>query len=189
GEDVEQARRRLNVLRDTRVVWLEEPFVSGALSAYHALSGEAAPVGLAGGEGCHNVQMARQLIDHAGLGYVQIDTGRIGGITSAKEVVDYARLKRVTYVNHTFTSHLALAASLAPYAGLERDELCEYPFEAKPLAVELTRERLEPDAEGMIRLGDGPGLGVTPDPAAIRKYLVETEIRIGGRVLYRTPAV
>ena len=39
----------------------------------------------------------------------------------------------------------------------------------------------------MIRLPDGPGLAITPDPAAIRKYLVDAEIIVNGRVLYRTP--
>ncbi|HUQ71513.1 MAG TPA: enolase C-terminal domain-like protein, partial [Planctomycetaceae bacterium] len=88
--DVDAARARLRALRDVRTTWLEEPFVSGALAEYHALSTESGPVGLAGGEGCHNVHMARHMIDHAALKYVQIDAGRIGGITIAKDVADYA---------------------------------------------------------------------------------------------------
>jgi L-alanine-DL-glutamate epimerase-like enolase superfamily enzyme len=35
---------------------------------------------LAGGEGAHNVSMARYLIDYGHVGFVQIDCGRIGGI-------------------------------------------------------------------------------------------------------------
>ena len=38
----------------------------------------------------------------------------------------------VTYVNHTFTSHLALSASLQPYAGLAEYRICEYPVPPKP---------------------------------------------------------
>ena len=63
--------------------------------------------------------MARQLIDYGKVAFVQIDCGRIGGIGPAKRVADYAVASGVTYVNHTFTSHLALCASLQPYAGLE----------------------------------------------------------------------
>ena len=62
---------------------------------------------------------AKQMIDHAGLKYIQIDAGRIGGITVSKDVADYAEARGVTYVNHTFTSNLALSASLQPYAGLK----------------------------------------------------------------------
>jgi L-alanine-DL-glutamate epimerase-like enolase superfamily enzyme len=133
--------------------------------------------------------MAAHLIDHAGVGYIQIDAGRIGGLTVAKKVADYAAARGVTYVNHTFTSHLALSASIQPYAGLEADVICEYPVELKSLAVELTRERILRDRDGMIRLPDGPGLAVTPDAAAIRKYLVDVEITVNGRVLYRPPSV
>jgi L-alanine-DL-glutamate epimerase-like enolase superfamily enzyme len=188
-DDVERAAARLDALKQFRAVWLEEPFVSGALDSYRTLAQLSGDVKLAGGEGCHNEYMARHMIDHAGVGYVQIDAGRIGGLTIAKRVADYAAAKGVTYVNHTFTSHLALSASIQPYAGLERDVICEYPVELKPLAVELTRQRILPGKDGMIRLPDGPGLAVTPDPGAVRKYLVNAEIVVNGRVLYRPPSV
>jgi len=188
GDDVEQARRRLGFLKDTRTVWYEEPFVSGALKAYAELATEAAPVKLAGGEGCHDLAMARNMIDHAALGFIQIDAGRIGGITTARQVVDYARHAHVSYVNHTFTTHLALAASIAPFAGNERDDLCEYPAEASELAESLTRERIVPE-EGFLTLPDAPGLGVTVNPDTVRKYLVQVEIKVGGKILYRPPAV
>lgn len=189
GTDVESARRRLGFLKDTRTLWFEEPFHTGALGAYRELAAESGPVRIAAGEGAHDFHMARNLIDHGGIGYVQVDTGRIGGITTAKEVEDYARLAHVLYVNHTFTTHLALAASIAPYAGDERSELCEYPAEASALAETLTTERIEPDDDGMITLPDRPGLGVTPDPDVIKQYLVRTEIKVGNHVLYRTPNV
>ena len=80
--------------------------------------GRCTTVRLAGGEGAHNVSMARHLIDYGGIGFVQIDCGRIGGIGPAKQVADHAVARGVTYVNHTFTSHLALSASLQPFAGL-----------------------------------------------------------------------
>jgi len=73
----------------------------------------------AGGEAAHNDHMARHLINCAGVGFIQIDTGRIGGIGPAKQFADYAVARGVMFVNHTFTSHLALSASLQPYAGLQ----------------------------------------------------------------------
>ncbi|MBA2481056.1 MAG: mandelate racemase/muconate lactonizing enzyme family protein [Planctomycetes bacterium] len=187
AEDVARASERAQALKDCRATWLEEPFHTGALSEYAALSRVTAPVRLAGGEGSHNFHMARHMIDHAGVGFIQIDTGRIGGISPSKRVADYAVEKGVTYVNHTFTSHLSLSASLQPYAGIERDEICEYPVEAKSLAVELTREHLERDAAGLVHVPDAPGLGMTPDPATIARYLVDTTITVRGQVLYRTP--
>ena len=97
------------------------------------------------------------MIDYAGVGYIQIDTGRIGGITTAKQVADYAAQKGVLFVNHTFTTHLALSASIQPYAGLKVHELCEYPFDPSPLGRDFTRTKMAPDQNGLITLPDGPG--------------------------------
>ncbi len=185
--NVDAARARLKTLKQVRATWLEEPFVSGALSEYKALSADSEPVGMAGGEGCHNFHMAQHMIDHAGLKYVQIDAGRIGGITTSKDVADYAAAKGVTYVNHTFTSNLALSASLQPYAGLEAHTICEFPTELKSLAFDMTKTHLRPDANGHITAPGAPGLGIEPDLDGIQRYLVDTEIRVGSKVLYRTP--
>ncbi|MFB3788919.1 MAG: mandelate racemase/muconate lactonizing enzyme family protein [bacterium] len=189
GADLEAALRRLPSLREARALWLEEPFVSGALPSYRRLAEASGDVQLAGGEGCHDFHQARNMIDYAGLKYIQIDTGRAGGITTAKEIADYASQREVTYVNHTFTTHLALSASLQPYAGLEQHELCEYPTEPSSLALELTLSPILPDANGGIVLPERPGLGIEPDPKAIRKYVVETEIRVGGKWIYQTPEI
>jgi L-alanine-DL-glutamate epimerase-like enolase superfamily enzyme len=187
GDNVELAAQRLAVLEECRALWLEEPFVSGALAAYQQLARRSVTIKLAGGEGCHNFHQARAMMDYAGLGYVQIDTGRIGGITTAKQVADYARAKGVQFVNHTFTTHLALSASLQPYAGCARGSLCEYPFAPSVLASRFTTSRILPDAQGQVRAPDQPGLGLEPDWAALKPYLKEIEIKIDGRTIFTSP--
>jgi L-alanine-DL-glutamate epimerase-like enolase superfamily enzyme len=187
-EDVERAAKVLPALAEVRAEWLEEPFRSEALDAYAALA-KRSPIKLAGGEGAHNFHMAKHMIDRAGIGFVQIDAGRIGGVGPAKAVADYAHACGVTYVNHTFTSYLALSASLQPFVGYPDWEICEYPVEAKPVARAITAEQILPDGDGLIRLPDGPGLGVTVDPAPWGPYLQDVEIKVGGKVLYRTPAI
>lgn len=189
GEDVAAAAARADLLRACAVLWLEEPFAPGAFDAYRALAPQIAPVRLAGGEGCHTVHAALHMLDHAGLGFIQIDAGRIGGIGAAHAVATAAAARGVTFVNHTFTSHLALSASIQPYAGLAAHRICEYPVELKPLAREMTTAHLLPDAHGDIRIPDAPGLGIEPDIAALADYLVDVEIRVQGQLLYRTPAL
>ena len=185
-DDLEAARQRLAALAEFRAHWIEEPFVSGALDAYKALSRESR-VRLAAGEGSHNTFMARHLIDHGGVGFIQIDTGRIGGIGPSKEIADYAVSRGTTFVNHTFTSHLALSASVQPFAGLEHHELCEFPAEPKALAFEITSNHLMPAGDGLLRLPDAPGLGMTVDAGTIARYIVDVEVRAKGKTLYRTP--
>ncbi len=186
-DDVQKGEARLAALNECRVAWLEEPFVSGALKSYAALAARAGAVKMAGGEGCHTFHMAQHMIDYANLGYVQIDTGRIGGISTAHQVAQYANAHNVTYVNHTFTSNLALSASLQPYAGLASDEICEYPVELKQLAYDMTLEHIVPDRNGYIHVPEGPGLGITPNIAGIQPYIVPCEIRVYDKVIYTTP--
>jgi L-alanine-DL-glutamate epimerase-like enolase superfamily enzyme len=183
GSDVDAAAARLPMLERLGAVWLEEPFHTAALDAYGSLSTRS-KVKLAGGEGAHNFHMARHLIDYGHVGFIQVDTGRIGGIGPAKRVADYAASKAVTFVNHTFTSHLALSASLQPYAGLRNDQICEYPFAPKPLALELTLNHLERDNQGYVHAPDAPGLGIKIDPVGVRRYLVDVEIKVRGDRLF-----
>lgn len=188
-EDIEAARRRLPALKEAGVLWLEEPFNSGALDAYRRLAAEALPVQIAGGEGAHGFHVARQLIDHARLGYVQIDTGRIGGIGPATLVARYANSHGVHYVNHTFTSHLALSAALQPYAGLTENGICEYPAEPSPLAHGLTLSHITPASDGTITPPERPGLGLDLHLDAVRPYLRDVSITIDGKTTYQTPAL
>jgi L-alanine-DL-glutamate epimerase-like enolase superfamily enzyme len=187
AEDVEAAAARLPALEAVRATWFEEPFAGMAYEAYAALAARSRKVRLAGGEAAHNEAMARHTIDYGRVGYVQIDCGRIGGIGPARQVAEHAVARGVTYVNHTFTSNLALSASLQPMAGLEDHAICEFPVATRDVARAFCATRIEPDAAGLIQLSEAPGLGIAIDPAGIRRYLQEVEIRVAGRTLYATP--
>lgn len=189
GENVDAAAARLPALEAAKVRWFEEPFHASAIEAYGALGALGSPVKTAGGEGAHNVFMARHLLAQGNIGYVQIDAGRIGGIGPSKAVADLAVASGVTYVNHTFTSHLALSASLQPYAGLADHVICEYPAAPKQLAIDITRNHIERDADGHVRAPATPGLGMDVDVKALKPYLVDTEIKVKGKVLYATPSL
>ncbi len=186
-EDVDAAAARISMLEEVDAGWFEEPFLGGAYDAYAGLAARAGKVKLAGGEASHSFHMARQLIDYGKVSFIQIDCGRIGGLGPAKRVADYAAARGVTYVNHTFTSHLALCASLQPYAGLRDDVICEYPFAPKSVAFDMTATHLLPDAKGEINLPDAPGLGMEMSEAGMARYLVEVEISAKGKRLYETP--
>jgi L-alanine-DL-glutamate epimerase-like enolase superfamily enzyme len=189
GEDVSAAEARIPLLESVDAMWLEEPFHGSAYEAYGRLAARSARVRLAGGEAAHNVFMARHTIDYGKVGYIQIDCGRIGGIGPAKRVADHAVERGVTYVNHTFTSHLALSASLQPFAGLRDHGICEYPIAPQSVAWEMCSNHILPDRNGEIRLPDSPGLGIEVDAAQIREFLVDVEITVNGKTLYRTPSI
>jgi L-alanine-DL-glutamate epimerase-like enolase superfamily enzyme len=187
GEDVDAAALRLDAMERNRVMFFEEPFHGSAYLAYGALAGRMKTVRAAGGEAAHNRHMAEHLIDFGKVGFIQIDCGRIGGLWPAKQVADYAVKRGVTYINHTFTSNLALSASMQPFAGLEHHTICEYPTTLKQLAVDMTVNHIVPDANGQIHVPDAPGLGIEINPAALTQYAVDVEIKVGGKTVFATP--
>lgn len=183
-----EAEKRLSILKEVNTYWLEEPFVNGALTPYKNLSIAEPSCPIAGGEGCHNYAQAAAMVELAGLRFIQIDTGRIGGISVAKRVADIAQEQGVTFVNHTFTSHLALSASLQPFAGIEKDIICEYPVEPKQLALDITKEKIQLDQNGLVHTPEKPGLGLTVDTDAMKQYLVDVNIQVNGESIYATPS-
>ncbi|HEY0868099.1 MAG TPA: mandelate racemase/muconate lactonizing enzyme family protein [Fimbriimonas sp.] len=179
-----QAMGFVPAVQAARVVWLEEPFPGEEYEEYRALSHRTG-IPLAGGEGCDSLAQAVNFVRFADPAFLQIDAGRIGGITPATFAASYAAGQGARFVNHTFTSSLALSASLQPYAN-HRDSYCEYPLDPKPVARDLTASRLVPDPDGLIRAPDAPGLGLDVDLESVERYLVEVEINVGGRTLFRS---
>ena len=109
--------------------------------------------------------------------------------TCALPISEYAVAKGVTFVNHTFTSHLALSASMQAFAGLPDHRICEYPFQPKQLSIDFVATPMVRNAQGEVAAPDAPGLGVAVDTAGMRRYLVDVDITVGGRTLYVTPAL
>ena len=186
GDDVELAMKRIPALQQAGATWLEEPFFAHAFKAYSDLSKVSGDVGLAGGEGAHTEHMAMNLIDFGGVKFIQVDSARIGGIGPSKVVADHALRNGVTFVNHTFTSHLALSASMQAFVGLESHRICEYPVEPKSVAWDLSVEHISLNSDGEIMAPDSPGLGIRVDESALRPYLRQVEIRIDGQLTYES---
>jgi L-alanine-DL-glutamate epimerase-like enolase superfamily enzyme len=189
GEDVEAAAARLPAMEAANVMLFEEPFHGHAYRAYQSLSSQCSTVKTAGGEAAHNRHMAEHLIDFGGVGFIQIDCGRIGGIGPAVDVARYAAERDVVYINHTFTSNLALSASIQPYAGLQNHKICEYPTGLSALARELTITQIAPNANGEIELPDAPGLGIELNLEALETYRVDVDIRINGERVFQSPRI
>lgn len=191
GNDVDTAYERAVAFADLGVTWLEEPLRTEEVGAYKALSDRVRAnginIGVAGGEGADYYRAADDMMTNAGLDFVQIDVGRIGGITEAKRVADKAHELGIQYVNHTFKSHLSVAASIHVFAGYEEFDLTEYPAGDSPLILGLTDPTgIFRDADGFVRASDKPGLGVKVNLNAIREYQRQVKIEIDGEILFES---
>jgi L-alanine-DL-glutamate epimerase-like enolase superfamily enzyme len=191
GNDVDTAYERAVAFADLGVTWLEEPLRTEEVGAYKALSDRVRAnginIGVAGGEGADYYRAADDMMTNAGLDFVQIDVGRIGGITEAKRVADKAHELGIQYVNHTFKSHISVAASIHVFAGYEEFDLTEYPAGDSPLILGLTDPTgIFRDADGFVRASDKPGLGVKVNLNAIREYQRQVKIEIDGEILFES---
>ena len=179
GTDHETAYRRAKAFAEFSPTWLEEPLAPDAIDAYGALTEKNPPVPIAAGEGSSIYRMAEDLIVNGGIQFVQIDAGRIGGIMPSFQVRQLAEQYGIQYVNHTFKSHLSLAAALHVFATNPDFNLLEYPAAGSELSQRLVAEPFPVESDGLVRVKELPGLGVRVDTAAIREYLVPVRIEVG----------
>jgi len=183
GTDYETAYERACAFAEFEPTWLEEPLAPDAIDAYAELTKRKPPVPIAAGEGGNRFRTAQDILENGGVNFIQIDVGRIGGITPARDVVALAKDRGAVYVNHTFKSHLSLAASFHVFAGEADFRYLEYPAAASDLARRLVSNPLVPGAGGLVRLHGGPGLGVDVDLGVVRQYLQPTKIVMAGKTL------
>ena len=184
GSDHETAYQRAEAFSQFSPTWLEEPLAPDAINAYGALTRRNPSVRIAGGEGSNTYRMAEDIIVHGGVQFVQIDAGRIGGILPSFQVRQLAERHGIQYVNHTFKSHLSLAASLHVFATNPDFNLLEYPAAGSELSQRLVTEPFHVESDGMVRIKELPGLGVSVDTEAIRPYLAPVRIEVGTDVVF-----
>ena len=184
GRDYETAYNRAEAFAEFSPTWLEEPLAPDAIDAYGALTQERPRVPIAAGEGSNTYRMAEDLITHGGIQFVQIDAGRIGGIMPSFEVRQLAERQGIQYVNHTFKSHLSLAAALHVFATNPDFDLLEYPAAGSELSQRLVTEPFPVESDGMVCVKELPGLGVKVDTEAIRDYLVPVRIEVGTGTIF-----
>lgn len=187
GEDADTALARARDFAQFGVGWLEEPLLPEAIDAYRRLSDGNAPVPIAAGESSGRIRDAQDFIANGRVDYVQIDAGRIGGITAAHAVRTFAEQHGTTFVNHTFKSHLSLAAALHTFIADERHPLAEYMVGGSELALELTTRPIARAGDGTVTVPDAPGLGVEVNRDTLARYVQRVEISVGGTALAAGP--
>ena len=183
GNNINEALKWDDILSRAKVTWLEEPFYSDAFFEYSELARQSS-ISLAGGESCHSVESAKNLIRYGGVKYIQIDAGIVGGIIAGKEICEFAEKMDVQYVNHTFTSHLQLSASLQAYTGSVKSTLAEYPMQLKPLAWDITKNHILKDDSGYIITPLEIGHGMKINEKALDQYKMDVEILINSKRIF-----
>jgi L-alanine-DL-glutamate epimerase-like enolase superfamily enzyme len=153
--------------------FVETPIDTDDLEGYARLH-ERSPVRIAAGEWQNTRFEFLDLADRGQLDVLQPDVGRVGGFTEAMRVCRIAAERKRLIVPHCWKSgigiaasaHLAAACECCPYIEFLPIELAE-----SPLRRELLIEDL-PVVDGLILLGDSPGLGIELNRETLDKFRV-----------------
>src|SRR5262245_49519601 len=150
------------------VVWFEEALPPDDLDGYVELRRHA-PLPIATGEVLTRRQSFRPFLERHAVDIVQPDCTKCGGISECLRVAWMAYEHNVLYVPHGWNTAVGLAADLHLVAAVPVAQYVEYLTPCVYLD-ELITEPFVPDAEGYLRIPDGPGLGIELNREALRKY-------------------
>jgi D-galactarolactone cycloisomerase len=157
--------------------WYEEPLAPQDWTGYASLKSRS-EVPLATGEALYSVFDFRRLIDDRLAAVVQPDLTLCGGFDVARTVGILCAAEHLRISPHVWGAGIGLAAAVQFVASLPNyphgqhvpfPPLVEYDVGINALQNDIFVEPLH-YADGHLKVPDGPGLGVTLDEAAVRRF-------------------
>jgi L-alanine-DL-glutamate epimerase-like enolase superfamily enzyme len=165
------ARNTASMLADFGIVWFEEPLPPDDLAGYVELT-RVSPVPIAGGEVLTRRQSFQPWIEQRAVDILQPDCTKNGGLSESRRIAWLAFDHNVQVVPHGWNTAVGLAADLQFAASLPVARYVEY---LTPCAYidELTTEPFRLDADGLLTIPEGPGLGIGIDPEKLKRFCPE----------------
>jgi D-galactarolactone cycloisomerase len=157
--------------------WFEEPVPPEDVAGYQAVKA-ALSIPIAGGE-CEFTRFGfRDLLVSRAIDIVQPDTCAAGGLSECKKIADMAEAFGVRYNPHVWGTGIAIAASLQLLAVLPShtptslapiEPLLEFDRTEHPIRQAILVRPIE-HVKGIVRVPDGPGLGIEVDRGALARF-------------------
>jgi L-alanine-DL-glutamate epimerase-like enolase superfamily enzyme len=169
--DAKEALRTIRKWDHLDVFFLETPLQIDNLEGYAFLAKEA-PMRIAAGEWQNTRFEFYDLVEKGGIDVVQPDVGRVGGLTEAMRVCQYAQDHGRLVVPHCWKTGIGIAASAhmgfaiahCPFIEFLPQELCD-----SSLRRDLVEDELE-FKNGKLAKPQKPGLGIELNRDALEKY-------------------
>ncbi|UCF92764.1 MAG: mandelate racemase/muconate lactonizing enzyme family protein [Desulfobacterales bacterium] len=162
------ALRTGQMLADYNVAWFEEPLRPDALEDYVRLR-RRAPVPIAGGEVLTRRQSFQPWLQAGALDIVQPDVTKVGGLSESRRIAWMAQENGIRFIPHGWNTAVGLAADLQLASALADTDLVEY-ITGSPYVDEIAAGGWPLDADGMLPIPAGPGLGLVLDTEAVARY-------------------
>jgi D-galactarolactone cycloisomerase len=174
-----EATKLARAVESYQIFWFEEPVSPEYYPSYSQLR-KATSIPIAGGE-CEYLRFGfLHLFQQQCVDIAQPDICAAGGLTEVKRIADMAYTFGVDIVPHTWGTGIALSAALHLVANLDMvggrlnsaDALMELDRTENPLRDELVQPTFSPH-NGHLQVPNEPGLGVTVDEDALRRYMLK----------------
>jgi L-alanine-DL-glutamate epimerase-like enolase superfamily enzyme len=171
GWDARRALAMLPRLARFPLAWIEEPLPADRpLPEWQALrAASAAP--LAGGENLRGSAAFSEAVASGVFGVVQPDACKWGGLSATLPVAREVVSAGLSYCPHYLGGGVGLMASLHLLAAARGPGWLEVDVNPNPLRDDVVAGRFDL-ADGAVALPRGPGLGVEPDLAALKRFEV-----------------
>jgi L-alanine-DL-glutamate epimerase-like enolase superfamily enzyme len=161
GFGLDEAIRRSSRLADLDLAWIEEPLAADDIDGHVRLSASTStPIAI--GESLYSIRHFREYMQRGACSIVQVDVGRIGGITPWLKVAHAAEAYNIPICPHFLMElHVSLACAVP------NGKYVEY----IPQLDEITGEKMKIDG-GMAVAPSAPGLGIDWDWEEIRRRAI-----------------
>ena len=161
------AKETAKMLADYNITWFEEALPPDDIEGYIELTKQS-PVPIATGEVLTRRQAFMPWLERRAVDIIQPDCTKNGGISESRRIGWMAYDHNIVMVSHGWNTAVGVAADLQLAAAMPIARYIEY---LTPCAYieELLVEKFEIDAEGFLKIPDGPGLGVTLDYDKLNK--------------------
>ncbi len=155
------------MLKDYDVTWFEEALPPDDIEGFKKLR-EHAPLPITTGEVFTRRQQFLPWIEQGAVDIIQPDTTKCGGLSEARRIAWAAYDHNVLLVSHGWNTALGLAADLHLAAAMPVARWVEY-ITPSPYIEDIVAVPFELDADGMLPVPTGPGLGIELNPAGIER--------------------
>lgn len=173
------AARRMAILKQVGLYWLEEPLLSDDIPG-HRLLRQKCPVPVAVGESLYTKYQFAHWISQEACDYIQPDVYRVGGITEFVKIAKLAESHNIPVIPHfgmELMAHLGCGLSnIQLFEGLKGASLSEMGIISQSCQV----------VNGTIRPGEEPGHGITFDRPALARYAMNDDLLRQQNVTTRT---
>jgi L-alanine-DL-glutamate epimerase-like enolase superfamily enzyme len=162
------ARETAKMLGAYGITWFEEALRPDDLEGFRELR-QVSPVLVATGEVFTRRQTFQPYITQRALDVIQPDLTKCGGLSEGRRLSWMAYDHGVLLVPHGWNTAIGVAADLALTAAMPVAKWIEYQT-GVPYIEELIDPPFRLDADGLLPVPTGPGLGITLNPDALARY-------------------